>query len=248
MTLWTKLYHTLTGHDAGGQNSLAPDTPFVAIGDIHGRLDLLNELLLSIDETAPEIPLVFLGDYVDRGPDSAGVLPRLKTLEETSDRLIVSLMGNHDVMMLDFLDTPEQEGPRWLKYGGVQTLESFSIDPTEQPMTVLRDQLLTQIDPDLLSWLRQRPLIWQSGNIIASHAGGNPNQPVDPNRGHSLLWGHPDIHTIPRRDGLWMIHGHFAGDEAYVKSARICIDTRAYRSGHLTAAIISTKGVEFLST
>ncbi|SLN32431.1 Serine/threonine-protein phosphatase 1 [Roseovarius albus] len=248
MTLWTRLYDKLTGREATFQSVLAPDSPFVAIGDIHGRLDLLEPLLAKIQQNAPDLPLIFLGDYVDRGPDSAGVLARLKSLEETSKQQVVSLLGNHDVMMLSFLDTPEQEGPRWLRYGGEQTLESFGLSTANQSMTTLRDQLLENIDPALLEWLRARPVVWQSGNVIASHAGGNPNRPIEPHRGHSLLWGHADIHTTPRTDGLWMVHGHFAGDEAYVKDGRICIDTRAHSSGVLTAAIISQEGIEFLST
>ncbi len=209
---------------------------------------MLETLVAKIDEQAPNLPLIFLGDYVDRGPDSAGVLSRLKSLDDTPSRQTTCLMGNHDVMMLDFLDHPEQDGPRWLNYGGIQTLESFGIPPMDQSPTMMRDQLLSKIDPSLLSWLRQRPLIWQSGNIVASHAGGNPNRPIEPNREHSLLWGHPDIHTKPRRDDLWVVHGHFADDEAYIKNNRICVDTRAHRSGQLTAAIISPESVEFIST
>lgn len=248
MTFWTKLYHKMTGHHADFKAALAPREPFVAVGDIHGRLDLLLNLLKKIDDTTSDLPLVFLGDYVDRGPDSAGVLSKLKSLEETSKRQVITLMGNHDVMMLGFIDTPEEEGPRWLKYGGSQTLESFGIVCAEQSMTSMRDQLLSKIDPALLIWLRNRSLYWQNGNVITSHAGGNPNLPIDPTRGHSLLWGHPDIHTTQRTDGLWVVHGHFAGDEAYVKDGRICLDTRAYRSGILTAAVISPDGIEFLST
>ena len=120
---------------------ITPDRPFVAVGDIHGRLDLLEALLVMLESEAPKLPLVFLGDYVDRGPDSAGVLRKLMTLEQDGAREVVCLMGNHEAMMLEFLDMPGAKWPLWTRNGGSATLRSFGLDPDSGSPAETRDRL-----------------------------------------------------------------------------------------------------------
>lgn len=114
------------------QVEMTPNRPFYAIGDVHGCLDQMLAALGRVDDDieANEIDdptLVFLGDYVDRGKASAEVLEYLMNLSLSDPEAVVCLMGNHERMMLGFLDKPLKAGPRWLRYGGVETLESYRI-------------------------------------------------------------------------------------------------------------------------
>ncbi len=236
----------------GFQAEIAPEHPFVAIGDIHGRDDLLGNLLKQLEEQVPNLPLVFAGDYVDRGPDSAKVLARLMALSESPLKSITCLMGNHETILLDFLDHPESMARQWLRNGGVATLESFGVsvpDDSASPKAarLMRDQLVETMGTQMIAWLRSRPLVWQSGNVAATHAGADPKCPIEPRRGHGLLWGHPDFLKTPRKDGLWIVHGHFIVDTPCAEQGRISIDTGAYRTGRLTAAIVEPGNVTFLT-
>jgi len=227
-----------------------PDHSFAAIGDIHGHDDLLEALLDKLETEAPGLPLVCLGDYVDRGPDSAKVLRRLLELEQgRGPGEMVCLMGNHEAMMIDFLHLPNSKWPLWSRNGGRETLRSFGIDPDdgsspEQLSAALRDRA----GGELLDWIAHRPLIWRNGNIVASHAGGDPTRPIEPHRGHGLLWGHPKLFSTPRKDDLWVVHGHFIRTAPEFHDGRIGIDTGAFQTGRLTAAIIEPGHVRFLST
>ncbi len=232
---------------------LLPDEAFVAIGDVHGRDDLLVQLLTQIDRSASDLPLVFVGDLVDRGPDSSGVVSRVMSMCEESPENVICLKGNHEAMMLDFVDVPSKSGHVWLRNGGDKTLESFGIEPPanlgdEDILERVRDALLEHVGCDLIHWLRTRPLIWQSGNVAVTHAGGDPAQTLESRRGHGLLWGHRDFLRKTRTDGLWMVHGHYASERASAQNGRISVDTGAYASGTLSAAVIAPGKVEFLST
>ena len=248
MTAFRSLLHRLGLGRPGFDAALAPDSPFVVVGDIHGRRDLLDALLLKLDLEAPALPLVFVGDYIDRGPDSAGVLRRLMELDGHAAGG-ACLLGNHEAMMLEFLDAPDSAGRLWMANGGAETLRSFGIDtPEKQPFETLRDRLRAAAGAALLDWVADRPLIWQSGNVVVSHAGGDPTLPIQPSRGHGLLWGHSAFFDTPRQDGLWMAHGHFILDAPVMKAGRIGVDTGAYQSGRLTAAIIEPGYVRFIHT
>ncbi len=232
---------------------LAPDKAFVAIGDVHGRLDLLQSLLDHIESEAPTLPKVFVGDFIDRGPDSAAVLRHVMAMSERSSPSVICLKGNHEAMFLDFVDTPEQGGPQWLRNGGDKTLESFGVDPPVDcldgaRLNSARDALVEQAGADLIAWVRSLPLAWQSGNVIVTHAGGDPSQPIEPRRSHGLLWGHPDFLRKPRQDGNWIVHGHFIVSIAGTEAGRIAVDTGAYKTGRLSAAIIRNETPQFLST
>ncbi|MFD1160150.1 metallophosphoesterase [Roseovarius aestuarii] len=232
---------------------IAPDRSFVVIGDVHGCDDLLVQLLDQLSKRVPDLPYVCVGDYVDRGPDSAAVLRRLMTMTANDPESMICLKGNHEAMMLDFIDMPIECGPVWLANGGDKTLESFGIsapsDRRDAPALIsARDALVENAEPELVYWLRALPLIWQNGNVAVTHAGGDPSRPLEPRRGHGLLWGHPDFLRKQRGDGLWMTHGHFIVPQPEVTGGRIAIDTGAFSTGMLSAAIIRPGNVDFLST
>ena len=220
---------------------VAPPQPFIAVGDVHGRADLLEKLLQNV----PDAPLVFVGDYVDRGDHSADVL---RILQARPD--ITCISGNHENMMLKFLRTPEEEGPRWLRYGGLQTLASFGIagiaeSTSGSALTRARDDLVARMGDDLIHWMSDLPTSVTAGNITVVHAGADPALPIEDQTRRVLQWGHPEFRRTPRRDGMWIVHGHTIVDEAHVENGRIAVDTGAYATGRLSAAFIGNGEVIF---
>lgn len=224
---------------------LTPDHPLYVIGDIHGRFDLLQALLHRL---SPDIPIVCVGDYVDRGEDSAGVLRFLCNRKD-----IICLKGNHEDMLLQFLDWPLQDGARWLRNGGLQTLASFGVSPPmdlsdEKAMSAASAALRDAMGKDLVEWIRDLPLWHQSGNVFVTHAGADPALPVPDQDPRHLLWGHPAFLKQWRTDGIWIVHGHTIVNAAAIDRGRISIDTGAYATGRLTAVRIDTGKAESLVT
>ncbi|WP_050931903.1 metallophosphoesterase [Aestuariivita boseongensis] len=220
---------------------VAPPQPFIAVGDVHGRADLLDKLLQSV----PDVPLIFVGDYVDRGDHSADVLRILKARPD-----ITCIAGNHEQMMLKFLREPEEEGPRWLRYGGLQTLASFGItgiteSTTGGALTCARDALMARMGDDLIGWVYDLPTSVTAGNVTVVHAGADPALPIEHQTRRVLQWGHPEFRRTPRRDGMWIVHGHTIVDEAYLENGRIAVDTGAYATSRLSAAFIGNGEVIF---
>jgi serine/threonine protein phosphatase 1 len=233
---------------------LCPAKPFLAVGDIHGRSDLLAELQRRIGTEHSDWPVVFLGDYIDRGPDSRQVLDLLMAATAGPASNAICLMGNHERMLLDFLEDPSRHGPRWLRNGGVQTLSSFDVMPPDgfldetAALEILRDQFVTAMGMERIKWMRALPLIWRSGNVWAVHAGASPGCPMNKQSADVLLWGHPHFLRQLRGDGQWIVHGHTIMDAPQARQGRIAVDTGAYATGILTAAAISHEGVAFLQT
>lgn len=230
----------------------APDATVLAIGDIHGRDDLLARLLDRLAAGDPGAPLVFLGDYVDRGEHSAEVLRRIAGLSAQWSGPLVSLMGNHERMMLDFLDTPTDSAGRWLRNGGLQTLASFGVGGiTEQPTPEeARDaaaRLRDAMGADLADWLARLPLHHASGNVHFVHAGADPDLPMGAQLPRTLLWGHPAFAARPRADGQFVVHGHTVVDSPEVIAGRIAVDTGAWFTGRLTAARIAPGDIAFIT-
>lgn len=231
-----------------------PERLTYAVGDIHGRADLLDEMLdlIEADRDGAPADLVFLGDYVDRGPDSAGVLRRLAALRPEAVR-VVCLMGNHERMMLDFLDAPEQAGGRWLSNGGIETLASFATGRAEggdgvSRLEAVRDQFRASLGPELEAWVRDRPLSYLTGTLGCVHAMADPCVPWSAQTAATLLWGRPEGRTSAREDGIWVLHGHTIVPEPTVAFGRIALDTGAYRTDALSALRCEGGAVAFIAT
>lgn len=213
----------------------------MVVGDLHGRADLLERFL----RRAPDFPIVCVGDYVDRGDHSADVLRLLSERPE-----IACISGNHEDMMLNFIQNPAQNGGRWLRYGGLQTLASFAVtDVSEasrgQDLVKARNALVDAMGDKLLSWLTRLPTRWQSRNLTVVHAAADPDLPMNEQTKHCLHWGHPNFRKKTRTDGMWIAHGHTIVSEAHVDQGRIAIDTGAYATGKLTVALIGQGAIEF---
>jgi serine/threonine protein phosphatase 1 len=230
-----------------------PETDLYVVGDIHGRSDLLidlaERLLARVEAENREWRIVFVGDYIDRGEESSQVLSLLHLLVCSQPERILCLRGNHEQMMLNFLQNPVEHGAKWLNFGGLQTLASFGLrgnitaEASAEQMLAVAQDFRRLLPAALIDWLRSLPLVFQSGNVCVVHAGANPALPITDQPAATLLWGHPNFTKIPRDDGLWIVHGHTIVRQATVQPGRIAVDTGAVFSGILTAAIISTDGV-----
>lgn len=220
-------------------STLAPDTPFWAVGDVHGRDDLLGPLLDRI--MADGIPVVLVGDYINKGPDSATVLRRLHRLSQ--DGQVIALRGNHEELLLRFLTRPRRHAKPFLRFGGQTTLDSFgqAALPMKAPLPaniVARDALRGAMGP-VADWLVKCPYQWRSGNVCVMHAGADPALPLDAQPQKTFVWGHPRFADQPRSDGQWVVHGHAQVPQVTVQDKRIAIDTGAFETGKLSAVRIS---------
>ncbi|UOA34119.1 Serine/threonine-protein phosphatase 2 (plasmid) [Sulfitobacter sp. DSM 110093] len=230
--------------DAGASISLRPEVPFFAVGDIHGCAALLSRLFDRLDEAAlGQETCVFLGDYIDRGAQSRHVLLQLYEISQLMPERVICLMGNHERMMLDFIDDPAGAGSIWLQNGGAETLESFGIGLRRGAMDAevsvhLADQLEAALPGGMQDWLRGLPMQWSTGNIYCVHAALSPKRAPDDQRAQVMLWGHPDFLKAQREDGNIVVHGHTIVKNAGLEGGRIAVDTGAYRTGRLSAVHI----------
>ena len=220
---------------------LDPARPTYAIGDLHGSLPLLDNIVSGIerDARAFDLPpqMVFLGDMVDRGNDSAGVIERMISL--TAEENVTALMGNHERMMLRFLDEPKSN-LKWLSWGGYETLLSYGLALSEQeaarlPTRRLMQQLDACIPEQHVNWLKSlhfgHVLELDGTDTILAHAGFSPDQPYDSQPEDPLLWGGGDAFLPNQR----LIRGHVIVETPDLTSQCISIDTGAWKTGKLTA-------------
>ncbi len=237
--------------------AIAPDSTVYGVGDIHGRLDLLERLLERVEADAAEIgeataPIVLVGDYVDRGEQSRAVLERLRTLRDAAPDRLICLKGNHEAMMLQFIGGPAHRRTRWMRVGGLQTLASFGVGGVSESSgeAELEDAAKRLADAlgDLADWVDALPLTARFGNVHFVHAAADPDLPLDAQEPGTLLWGHGAFAERSRRDGQWVVHGHTVTDAAEARDGRISIDTGAWFSGRLTAVRLRPGEAEFLST
>lgn len=229
-----------------------------AIGDVHGCYDLLVRLLTAIaedarDRMAPRRPLLlFAGDYVDRGPQSDKVLSTLVWLTRHSPFELVLLKGNHEAMMLDFLERPFH-AKGWLRVGGATTLSSYGIALPEGEQAVadrcerIRDELMDRLPASHLDLLRGLKTSATRGDYLFVHAGARPGLPLNRQDERDFLWIRDDFLENSQAFEKVIVHGHSWTSATPILAAhRIGIDTGAYRTGALTAVRLGTSTIEFL--
>ena len=213
-----------------------------AIGDVHGRADLLRELHRRIVADARgadgACAMVHLGDYVDRGPDSRGAIDLLLD-EAPASFEHVMLMGNHEAMMLDFLERPES-GPQWLWNGGAATLLSYGVSPPAQAgdgaaLEEARAALAAALPARHLAFLHALRLSHVEGGYAFVHAGVRPGLPLELQAAEDLLWIRGEFLNSRLDHGHVIVHGHTIGPEVEMRANRIGLDTGAYASGRLSA-------------
>lgn len=231
-----------------------PEWPVYAIGDIHGRNDLLDRLLNRISAHNGDrfAELVFLGDYVDRGPDSRAVIETLVSKPAHSSLRWTFLKGNHEATLLDFLKDPSV-GPAWFQYGGGETLMSYGVRPPllkgDDAAWAEASEAFAAALPDThAGFLRTLEPSVARGGYMFVHAGVDPARPLDAQDEKDLLWIREAFLEDSRRLERVVVHGHTPEPAPHRDARRIGVDTGAYQTGILTAAAIDNAGVEFLST
>ena len=236
------------------QPSTLPDQRLYAIGDIHGRIDLLTRLLAMIEADAVLFPLksrkiIFLGDYIDRGLDSRGVLTRL--LQPFTVGLEpLFLRGNHDNMLLQFLGGDDEVLGGWLQLGGASTLASYGVNPfgSGNKPQVLRDAMLQKMPPEHRSFLEKTIFSITFGDYTFVHAGLRPGVEMKNQSNDDKMWIRGDFLFSDHAFETMVIHGHTIKPEPEAKATRIGIDTGAFATGHLTCLILDGTEQSFLAT
>lgn len=227
----------------GRQGHAAPaGERLYAIGDIHGRDDLLAELLALIDadnaaRAVARTTLVFLGDYVDRGPNSRGVIEALMELE-ASGRRAVFLMGNHEEVLLLAAEGDRRAASLFDHIGGRETLLSYGVDEIDYEGADFADLagLIQRHVPEAhLRWMRGLATYHQAGGYLFVHAGVRPGVPLEEQKEADLRWIRSEFLHHEGDHGMMIVHGHSITDTVDPRVNRIGIDTGAFASGRLTA-------------
>ena len=238
-----------------------------AIGDIHGRCDLLERLIAEIEQDAAGLPdgthvtIVFLGDYIDRGLQSRDVIEFL-----LSDRLqafeTVFLMGNHEEALLKFFDD-ESFGSQWVRYGGGETLYSYGFQPpntrgslgSHEAMTSVRlawsklwHAFRDRMPPEHLAFYQSLKPSYCAGDYLFVHAGLRPTVAMEKQSTRDMLWIRDEFLDDTRQFPHLIVHGHTPAEGVYRDNRRIGLDTGAFLSGKLSAAKLFGEDVTFLTT
>lgn len=226
------------------------------IGDVHGRYDLLRDLMRRIEQhsrgrkEAEKLHILLLGDIVDRGPESAQALHYLHdwTKQVRGQHM---LLGNHEDMMLRSYRGDARSFRAWLRVGGRETLESFGLrinhdDDLYDPriLRAVRDTL----PHDLMTFISTWPLTARSGDYFFCHAGVRPKVPLDKQSRQDLIWIRDEFLADESDHGAVIVHGHSISPSIDRQSNRIGIDTGAYHTGVLTAAYFEDAETDFIAT
>ena len=212
-----------------------------AIGDIHGRADLLEPLLAEIrlqGASGGRTIVVGLGDYVDRGADTKGVVDRLLDLAALPGIEARFLCGNHDQILLDFLEDPER-GPYWARVGGKQTLESYGVEAPAGKQggqwRRARDAFAAALPQRQLDFFQGLATSFSFGDYFFAHAGAKPGTALEAQAEQDLLWIRQPFLDHEDAFEQIVVHGHTPAEDAHADHRRIGLDTGAYMSGVLSA-------------
>ena len=216
-----------------------------AVGDVHGRLDLLKQLtdaiFADIAQAAPgqKPEIVFVGDYVDRGADSAGVIDHIISLRARPDVVVHALNGNHEEAMLGFLEDATG-GPLWAEFGGVETLASYGVAAPAvrsdmEGWEAARLAFRAKVPVAHIQFLHTLDLYMVSGDYVFVHAGLKPGVPLERQTERDLLWIRGEFLESNRAFEKVVVYGHTPRPDAAVEINRIGIDTGAFVTGVLTA-------------
>jgi len=253
MTFFGRAFESLSGNsEPSGPDGYRA----YAVGDVHGRIDLLEELLAKIEadigaRRKRETFVIFLGDLIDRGPDSAAVVERLRTYSP-GDATVIFLCGNHEEVMLRVV-AGERGGllADWLKFGGAECLLSYGLDPAALTIKAEGDALdaikaaVPQAHADFLGSFADT---LRFGDYLFVHAGIRPGLAVAEQSQADLRWIREPFLDDTKDHGFVVVHGHTISSKVEVRANRIGLDTGAYRTGTLTALAIEGSERWFLDT
>lgn len=224
------------------------------IGDIHGRLDLLQEIVRKINVQQQNFLgstyVVFLGDYVDRGPSSKQVVDYLID-SPIPDAKMVYLLGNHEQSLLQFMYGSDFGiAHEWFRFGGIATLQSYGVVlkgiPTNKDLDSIRQDLNDKCSLSHKHFYQSLEISFELGSYLFVHAGIRPKVPLDKQNPDDLLWIREEFLDSKRNHGKVIVHGHSVTDKPVVLPNRIGLDTGAYVSNNLTCALFEGNEVSFL--
>lgn len=225
-----------------------------ALGDVHGRLDLLRAAHARIAADLARRPcsrfrVIHLGDYIDRGPESAGVIEHL--IDFCRDGDAVCLAGNHDVLVPGFLADPSDAGDFWMTYGGDATLRSYGIDPDAAefagaPWRRLRNAFAEALPDSHRAFFGALPFHERHGDFLFVHAGVRPGRRLERQTPRDLTFIREPFLSDARDHGFVVVHGHTIAERPDVRRNRVGIDTGAVRTGRLTTFVIDGAQKGFL--
>lgn len=242
--------------DAAPPGTLPEGTVVYATGDIHGRSDLLARLHGMIRDDASRRParrriIVYLGDYISRGPDSRGVVDMIIGHPLPGFERI-ALRGNHEDLVLRFLGGELGAGGHWLDYGGIQALASYGIDwrgdQTAASLGRLREVFADAFPPAHHDLFRSLAVFHREGGYLFAHAGLKPGVALADQNPRDMMWIRGSFLGSEADFGPIVVHGHCVSAEPDVRPNRVGIDTGAYRSGHLTCLVCEDDRRSFLQT
>jgi serine/threonine protein phosphatase 1 len=229
-----------------------PRRRIYAVGDVHGRADLLAELLGRIDADLKNRPIahpiqVFLGDYIDRGPDSRQVIDLLVARREQHEMLC--LKGNHEELASQVLSDPSVSS-EWRYMGGINTLASYGVkfsgrsdSMSEQEVGIAFRLAFPESHRHFFASLVPS---FTCGDFFFAHAGVRPGISLKHQREHDLLWIRDDFLLYEEDFGKIIVHGHTPTPEPDIRPNRINIDTGAYATGRLTCLVLEDNHMSFL--
>ncbi|HEX8572090.1 MAG TPA: metallophosphoesterase family protein [Allosphingosinicella sp.] len=218
------------------------DARAYAIGDVHGRLDLLTELLERIEADNARRPpartwLVFLGDLVDRGPDSRGVVELLASDPPRFARNVF-IKGNHEEFFLSVLGGDDSTVQHWLAYGGTECAQSYGLTGgwmlNSTPAAIM-ERLIEEVPPAHVRFLEQMADSFRFGDYLFVHAGIRPGVALEKQVSRDLRWIREGFLDDRSDHGVVVVHGHTIVERPEEHPNRIALDTGAYKSGTLTA-------------
>ena len=226
-----------------------------AIGDIHGRLDLLNLLIERVEQDIAERPqarnfIIFLGDYIDRGPESAGVIERLRTYRP-ANATPVFLSGNHEEVLLKILAGERGIFASWLKFGGAECAESYGMDVAalrrldEAAAIALVKAKVPRAHREFLEHCADT---FRFGDYLFVHAGIRPGVAIDEQDRSDLRWIRDPFLSDAKDHGFVVVHGHTIVERVEERPNRIAIDTGAYHTGILTCLVVEEGERRYLTS
>ena len=228
-------------------------TRIYVIGDIHGRLDLLDRMVDHISRDLDANPCsdcmtVTLGDYIDRGPDSRGVLDRLVRNPFPTD--FIALKGNHEALLEMFLDDPAV-AEHWRRLGGLETLHSYGVPVSNLMMGANYEraarQLQAAVPDEHFRFLASLKTSIIAARYFLCHAGVRPGIPLERQSVEDLLWIRDEFLNSTVDFGRIVVHGHTPSERPEVLPNRINIDTGAFATGRLTCVVLERAEPRFLT-
>jgi serine/threonine protein phosphatase 1 len=245
----------IIGGGGSGAPRGKPGARAYAVGDIHGRLDLLEELIGRIEadaatRAARKTWAIFLGDLIDRGRDSAGVIERLRTWRPAGIHPVF-LAGNHEEVFLDILSGNPEFLANWLKFGGAECAASYGVDPDrlrridEQEAVALLRSKVPRAHRDFLAGFADT---FRFGDYLFVHAGIRPGVAVEEQARADLRWIRHPFLADAQDHGCVVVHGHTISKGVDERANRIGIDTGAYRTGILTALAVEGEARWYIAT